>query len=255
MRQVPHITRYAIIGRGKIARHFSHYFSLLDLNFWVWEDSRSLSEDFFARFHDPKTAPTHVWILVSDSAIEPIARRIRERLGDRTPILLHASGVLETDQAIGAHPLYTFGPELYRLETYEKIPFFVSRDASLENLPMLSNPLYRLPSFNRSLYHALAVVAGNFPLAIWASVFEKMENELGIPREAARPYLTQVLENAFRSQSSSAMFTGPRVRGDTDTIEKHLKALEGDDLKKVYQSIDTFITERVRKENPNDHRT
>ncbi len=255
MRQVPHISRYALIGRGKTARHFAHYFSLLDLNFWTWDHSRELSDSFFERFKDPKTAPTHVWILVSDSAIDLVARRIREVLGEQTPILLHASGVLETDQAIGVHPLYTFGPELYRLETYERIPLFISEGAPFDRLPHLSNPFYRLPSLDRSLYHALAVICGNFPLALWASAFEKMENELGIPREAARPYLTQVLENAFKSSSPSSMFTGPRVRGDIQTIEKHLKALEGDDLKKVYSAMDSFISKRVQKEKENDHRT
>lgn len=248
MRQVPHITRYALVGRGKLARHFDFYFSTLDLDFWSWDDARNLTSGFFSRFENPTTAPTHVWILVSDSAVESVARAIRLKLGEHTPVLLHASGALETVDAIGAHPLYTFGPELYLPETYRKIPFFIAENTPLDSLPGLPNPIYRFPVRDRSLYHALAVIAGNFPLALWASVFEKLENEFGIPREAVRPYITQVMENAFRSRKHSLMFTGPRVRGDTGTIEKHLKALEKDDLEPVYRALDSFISTRIRKE-------
>lgn len=255
MRQVPKTTRYAILGRGKAARHFSRYFSLLDLNFWIWEDARVLNEAFFSRLSDPSTAPTHIWILVSDTAIEPIAQSIRTRLQKQTPILLHASGVLNTESAIGVHPLYTFGPELYSLETYEKIPFFLSHESKIESLPGIPNAIHRFPNQDRSLYHALAVIAGNFPLALWASVFERLENRLGVSRETVRPYLMQVMENAFRLTGYSNMLTGPRVRGDVSTIEKHLSALEKDELRPVYEALDNFISKRIRKEVEHDHRT
>jgi hypothetical protein len=137
MRQVP---GYLIIGNGRVARHFCHYFSLLDIPVSQWRRPESLT-----RLKTLASKATHILLLVSDKAIEPF---IREHLQDTAAVKVHFSGALTTPLAHGAHPLMTFNDGVYPLEKYKSIPFVVDAGApDFEDLlPGLPNPHASLPA-------------------------------------------------------------------------------------------------------------
>ncbi len=246
MRQVPHLAgrpaHHLLIGSGKLAMHFATYFGLLGLKFEIWKDPRTFSPERAAAFRG-----THVWFLVSDSAIAEVAHRFRvERAVEDETVLLHASGATVVPGVLGAHPLMTFGPESYTLEAYQKIPFIVEdvfdgtdpRDC-LGGLP---NVALRLAPNDRPLYHALVSMAGNFPALIWTEIFSQFETRLGLPHETLAPYLFQSLANVLRSGDRA--LTGPLVRGDRPTVRAHRTALAGTPLGDLYSSFETYF-ERV----------
>lgn len=222
MRQVP---EYLIIGHGRVARHFLHYFSLLNIPAAHWH--RGL----------PPSAlqdAARILVLVSDGAIESV---IDAHLQGREGVKIHFSGALTTPKAFGAHPLMTFGPDLYTLEKYRGIPFITDDDAPpfAELLPGLPNPHARLSPALKAKYHAMCVMSGNFTCILWQKMFATMQNEFGIAPELAHPYLRQQTEN-LASDYKSAL-TGPLARGDAVTIRKNIAALEGDAFQNVYKSF------------------
>ncbi len=108
MGQVPTLHRcYLIIGGGRLATHLAHYFSLLDIPYCQW--TRQTEHPLSTLLNPIQKVLLAVW----DDAIEPLAKPIPNKT------LIHFSGVLSTKLAEGAHPLFTFGPDLYDLVQYK----------------------------------------------------------------------------------------------------------------------------------------
>jgi 2-dehydropantoate 2-reductase len=244
MGQVPHknLAKLGIVGDGRVARHFAHYFTLAGLPFRQW--SRRVSETdptpIESRLADCET----VLLLIRDSAIVPF---IHENPFLQERQLVHFSGSLSTPLASGMHPLMTFGFSLYDLGAYQRIPFVCELGARFgEVFPSLPNPSFSITPEQKALYHSLCVMSGNFTVLLWRKMFEELEGKLGIPREAALPYLAQISANlSLNAGDPGGALTGPLVRGDMETIQRNLDALEGDPFQKIYRSF----VEAYQKEN------
>ena len=224
MGQVP--VHYLLIGNGRLSRHLQHYLELLDLPYTLWTRCEQ---------PPPPTPCSHVLLAIPDDAIEVFL----DQHPELAPLQrIHFSGSLHTSKAWGAHPLMTFGENLYPDANYADIPFVVDSDAPpFEHLlPGLPNPHHRLDPQLKARYHAECVLSGNFTALLWTHFFKTLEGQLGLPREAALPYLRQVLSNL---QSDPNPLTGPLVRGDRRTLRRNLQALQGDPYHGVYRS---FVT-------------
>ena len=230
MRQVPSPAARPIglIGDGRVARHLHHYFGLLNLPVRRW--SRSSGCDPVEAMASCAT----VMVLISDAAIEPF---IVARPGLSTHRLVHCSGSLMTALAECAHPLMTFGPDLYDLPAYRRIPFVLDtgRTPFAELLPGLPNRSFTIDAAERPSYHAHCVMAGNFTTLLWRKLFDLLEGRLGIPADAAYPFLTQTVHNLIANPDSA--LTGPLARGDAATVAANLGALEGDPFREVYSAF------------------
>lgn len=237
MRQVPN---YLLIGNGRVARHFQHYFSLLKLSFNTWHRHQSLSQ-----LHQHVEASTHILLLINDSAIDELI----DKHFQQTPALrIHFSGSLISHHAFGAHPLMTFGDHLYDLKQYQHIPFVLEEDtpAFASLLPGLPNHAVRLPKALKAKYHALCVLSGNFSCLLWQKLFASFEREFKLPSSIAYPYLRQQTQNLLNDNHSA--LTGPLVRDDQATIEKNLSALQADPFQEVYQSFVSCYAKSKKEE-------
>lgn len=228
MRQVPasQADPIGIVGDGRVARHVLHYLNLLGRPVRSWS-RRGLDIPPHEALADCRT----VLLLIRDDAIEPFVRAW-PALGEKR--LVHFSGSLQTDTAEAAHPLMTFGPDLYDLDTYRRIPFVLEDGGAPFSalLPGLPNPWFTVPRAARPYYHALAVMAGNFSSILWVRLLDQLEQRFGIPASVAHPYLAQVTANLLANGRQA--LTGPLVRGDERTIAANLTALEGDPFHAVY---------------------
>jgi hypothetical protein len=215
---------FGIVGDGRVATHFSHYFRLLGIPYRQWS-RRSPAESL-------ANCPV-ILLLVSDPAIEELASRYPGRTR------VHFSGSFRSPDVHGMHPLMTFGHEVYSLVEYERISFVAEDPALFRRLfPALANPCYGIRPSDKARYHALCAMAGNFTGFLWAKLFEEFPSALGIPAEAAIPYLEQVCRNIATSPTHPEGFlTGPIVRGDVATIAKHLAALDSDPYRSVYEAF------------------
>jgi 2-dehydropantoate 2-reductase len=215
---------FGIVGDGRVATHFSHYFRLLGIPFRQWS-RRSPGESL-------ADCPV-IFLLVSDPAIEELAKRYPRQTR------VHFSGSFRSPDVHGMHPLMTFGRELYSLPEYERIPFVAEDPAFFQRLfPALANPCYGIRPDDKARYHALCAMAGNFTGLLWAKLFQEFPAALGIPAEAAVPYLQQVCRNIAAAPTYPEGFlTGPIARSDEVTVAKHLSALEGDPYRSVYEAF------------------
>jgi predicted short-subunit dehydrogenase-like oxidoreductase (DUF2520 family) len=218
-----------IVGDGRVARHFRHYLTLLGFRVLAWSrrgDTRAPAETL---------APCRtVLLLIPDGAIAGFVESWPDLTARR---LVHCSGSLVTDAAAAAHPLMTFGAQLYDLETYRAIPFVVDAGGPplQDLLPGLPNPSFAIQPAARAYYHALCVMAGNFSTLLWQKLFAEFETRFAIPASAAHPYLARITSNLVADAGRA--LTGPLSRGDAATIAANLRALEGDPFHAVYAAF------------------
>jgi len=242
---------YAILGGGRLARHMSHYLSLLGIAHSNWSrDPHSLlnthrQKNAKSRLEATLEDASHALLLVSDGAIMDLLKRypfLHEK------VLVHCSGSQSFPGVAGAHPLMTFSASLYPLEQYRRIPFMVDSGYQFaEILPGLPNSHFPIGVEDKPRYHALCVMAGNFTQILWKAAGERF-NKMGLPASSLLPYLEQVSAN-FADHPDSAL-TGPLSRGDHGTVERNLKSLESDPLHAVYQSfLDLYRSDAPSRES------
>ncbi len=173
-------------------------------------------------------------LAISDDALEPFLAA-HPTLARKTCV--HFSGSRTVPGAHGLHPLMTFGPKPYSREAYRAIPFVGEQGglAFSEVFPSLPNPSWAIDPRDKARYHALCVLAGNFPTLLWAKAFEAFEAQLDLPRAILAPYLEQTLRNTL--ESGGTALTGPLARGDRGTVARNLDALDGDPYAAVYRAF------------------
>lgn len=230
-------TSYLIIGSGRVARHIAHYFNLLNIQYKSWDRSQ-----------DPHALKkmlsecTHVLLAISDSSLLGFYRLHLAGL-DKT--VVHFSGAHYFPEMIAAHPLMTFGSELYELDFYKKIHFTMTGASLMEALPGLENPSSILPAEQKALYHAYCVLGGNFTTLLLTKMLTGF-SEMKIPASAARLYIEKVVANTFAEPEKA--LTGPLVRKDIETVQANLQALDSETTSEIYKAfLKTYWPEYPRK--------
>jgi predicted short-subunit dehydrogenase-like oxidoreductase (DUF2520 family) len=165
--------------------------------------------------------------------------------------VIHFSGALEVPGLHGAHPLMTFGHDLYSNDFYARIPFVVTGRTSLQDfLPDFPNPSFQILPEQKPYYHALCVLGGNFTTLLQQRMLQGFA-ELGLPTSAAQPYIDKITKNVFAAPA--AALTGPLARKDFLTIRKNLKSLAGDPYARIYEAFVSLVFPEYQEgthENP-----
>jgi len=231
-----------IVGSGRVAWHLgkrlkSKGLPIAQIIGRTASNIRPLAEALSTNWSNDFTElrPDADWILVAvrDDAIEMVAKQIAPYVGES--LVTHTSGatpgkMLEPYfQRFGVfYPLQSFSME--RSPVWSKIPFCVdaSNDTDLlflkKTAKTIGNLVYRVNDEQRALLHVAAVFANNFANHCFA-IAEKLLDENDLPFELMHPLMEETLAKALQD-SPERMQTGPAVRGDVDTIQRHLNLLE-----------------------------
>ena len=230
-------TPCAIVGDGRMARHFARYLELSGIPFIQWSRNRNSQEDPAEYLKGSRA----VFLLISDDAISGF---VKDHPGLKKMSLIHFSGSLYVEDIPSIHPLMTFSQELYSLEKYRSIPFIHEEGkVSLHDvLPELPNTSRAMDFRKKSLYHSLCVLSGNFTTMLWQKAFRDFDEKLELDSQLLIPYMEQTFEN-LKTNWTSAL-TGPLARGDEATIKRNLQALEGDLYREVYRSFADTVLKR-----------
>ena len=234
MEQVPIKNKpYLIVGNGRMASHLVNYFSMLNIDFHQWRRKDNLPIEPYIKFSNK------ILLAISDDSIDSVSRTIPNKLK------IHFSGVLSIKSAESAHPLFTFGLSLNNINDYEEISFITEkgRKGFKELFPELKNSYYEISKYEKPIYHAWASMVGNFS-SILISEYSKVLKKLSLPISIADPYLKQVIKNSLYDINA---LTGPIIRGDTKTIEKHLISIDKD-FEPIYRSFVKLIEKRKKYE-------
>ncbi|MCL6544763.1 MAG: DUF2520 domain-containing protein [Bryobacteraceae bacterium] len=182
-----------------------------------------------------------ILVAVADDAIEEVARLLAGA-GLRQGIVLHTCG------AMGAEALRPLAEAGVRCGTIHPLQSLASARQGLGSLPgsvfaidgdtaalawarelalKLSGRAVEVPPKRRPLYHAAAVMAGNYVIALIDAaailmVAAGFDPKAG--RRALGPLVETSVANALREGTAEAL-TGPVQRGDVETVSRHLEAL------------------------------
>ena len=193
-----------------------------------------------------------VFLTVPDDELAALARALPWRSGQGG---VHCSGALDLDvlrpaTEAGAvagclHPLQTFPSRAAEPERFRGIVCGVEGAAPLGSLleriaGEIGAGVVRLEGVDRAAYHAAAVFASNYVVALAAAARDAWQLA-GLPPERARsglaPLMAGAAKNVLEHELVEAL-TGPVARADVATVERHLVALAGDpELRDLYRRL------------------
>ncbi|GAB1429234.1 Rossmann-like and DUF2520 domain-containing protein [Ignavibacteria bacterium] len=186
--------------------------------------------------------PDVILIVVPDKSIVLTANLLAEHWGEYLAgkVVIHCSGALGREVleicekqgavTLAAHPFQTFatGSDV----AFRGIVWGVEcsddcRDIAENIIRRFGGSSVFLSNFTRNfrgLYHAAAVCASNFIVAVVTSA-KDIATAAGIDAEEfLLPIITTATENALQAaENESVPLTGPIVRGDIETIERHIE--------------------------------
>lgn len=172
------------------------------------------------------------WLTVSDEAIAEVAAALPQG-----PVVLHASGATDLSPLAShpehgsLHPLQSFPGAEVSIPAVEAVPAAIAGTpralaVARELAEDIGFAAFEVPG-DRRLYHAAAVMAGNFATTLLASAARLLE-EAGVPADRApgllAPLALASLDAAARKGPANAL-TGPHARGDRAVIESHEQAI------------------------------
>jgi predicted short-subunit dehydrogenase-like oxidoreductase (DUF2520 family) len=185
-----------------------------------------------------------VIIAVRDDRIPEAAARLAAEGRLRAhQILLHTSGAHPSREVLAAaapqvravgtlHPLLSFADPRVAVEGRQEIAFGIEGDPPARALAeriagALGARAVQLDAANLALYHAGAVMASNYVVAL-ADAAQTLLVQAGVPSAQALPALIPLLTSVVQNLAQlglPAALTGPVERGDVGTVEQHLRAL------------------------------
>jgi predicted short-subunit dehydrogenase-like oxidoreductase (DUF2520 family) len=194
-----------------------------------------------------------LWFCVPDDKIRGAAAALAGAFQARGKIALHSSGALSSDEleplrrkgaaVASVHPLMTF--------VRGSRPTLVGVSFALEGDPVavrvarsivrdLGGVPFAIRKKDKKAYHALGTFASPLLTALLASA-EQVARLAGMTGRAARqrmlPILLQTVRN-YGTFGAAGGFSGPIVRGDVETVRRHLEALRTAPIpQQVYRAL------------------
>lgn len=193
-----------------------------------------------------------VYILaIKDDAITEIATQ----LSFPGKVVLHCAGAVALDVMAGVSEHLAVIWSLYsikknNLPDSDYIPLIVeantdtAREVALGLAKDMSETVLETDLVQRQMLHLNAVFVNNFTNHLLA-IAEKIGEEHQLPFSILQPIIRQTLEQVQRVLPSESQ-TGPAVRHDEATIEKHLSLLAGHPgWRQIYADISASIQQEA----------
>ncbi|MEI7813311.1 MAG: DUF2520 domain-containing protein [Coriobacteriia bacterium] len=216
-----------------------------------------------------------VLVTVNDDSVSIVVAQVAAAGGFRRgQLVVHMSGalplsVLEPAAKQGAligcaHPLQSFATFDDASAAMPGSVFGITPGpGSLQALEVLVDLLggtsVLVDDQNKALYHAAAVIASNYLVAVEDMAVQVLTSA-GFDRESAlgalQPLISGTVDN-IRARGTTGALTGPIVRGDVDTVRSHVAALRqlpGAELH-LYRSLGRHTLEIARRRDTLDAET
>ncbi|MBN1388630.1 MAG: DUF2520 domain-containing protein [Bacteroidales bacterium] len=248
--------KIVIVGAGRVGSALSKAFiksghSVLKIISRSGEKAERLANEIGCGYGNKLIIPEEsemVILAVNDDALYGVLKEINI---PASAIIAHTAGSVSLDifgsETVNQgvfYPLQTF--TLGRKYDFSTIPLFIegNNDYSVDILKSLadsiSQSVFYLSSEKRKYLHLAAVFACNFVNHMYYAGKE-ISDQAGMDFNVLIPLLRETMEKASDLGPERSQ-TGPAVRNDKKTIEKHLDLLSfSSDLQKIYQVITDSI--------------
>lgn len=224
--------RCTVIGTGRAGASFHRALSQVG-----WHVESCSGRATAAQPHGAVTFEADlILVAVPDAAIGAVANAI----GPLDAVVAHVSGACGLDVVsphvrVGSlHPLMSLpDARTGAARLLDTCVFAVDGDPMLlDVVASLGGTAIMVSAEQRTLYHATATIAANHLTALCAQV-ERLAAQFGVPVEAYWKLMGTTMENIERVGARAAL-TGPAVRGDWETVDAHLQALDDPDDRQLY---------------------
>lgn len=277
------LPRLNIIGAGKLGRTLARLFSDAGLvtigDIYNRNSEHSHSAQAFigagrviTNLEQLSNKPAQLWMLATpDDVIGDCATQLAELAGiswQKTTVF-HSSGLktsteLSALQKLGssiasAHPAHSFAnPERSLTSFVSTVCTLEGDEQAITTLGSLLNAIggqtTTIEPEAKPLYHAATVMASNYLVALLGAsetLIEKAGIEKPLASAVLSPLMRQSLENGLAEGAINAL-TGPIPRGDINTLQAHLKAIEqrAPDLRSTYTSMGTQALKLAQQKKP-----
>lgn len=224
------------------------------------------------------TASSRTHTLLTDVPTSPVAEVVRagsdlvliavpdDAVGT---VVAKLAGLPRPDQVVahtsGSHGLAVLGPAGGRPLALHPVMTFTGDPADLSRLPGISygvtapdeqrqfatrlvaslrGTVEWIPEAARPLYHAALAHGANHLVTLVNEAADRLR-EAGVqdPARLLAPLLRAALENGLRL--GDAALTGPVVRGDAGTVERHLRVLAGTESRDAYRVLARRTADRA----------
>jgi len=190
------------------------------------------------------------WLTVSDHAIGPVAAALP--VG---PVVLHASGATDLEplqkhpEHGSLHPLQSFPGVEVSLPPVQDVPAAIAGTPEAKAIARrLATDIgfhpFEVPG-DRRLYHAAAVVAGNFGTTLLHAAAQLLADAgveaIEAPRLLAPLAIASIRQAA--EKGPAAALTGPHARGDREVVAAHQAAI--DEVHPGLSALYTELSERT----------
>ncbi|MDQ3674243.1 MAG: DUF2520 domain-containing protein [Gemmatimonadota bacterium] len=252
--------RVFIIGPGHVGRGLSRAFRASGVRLIGLHGKRTSGIATSTGSLPPEISGANVIIVaVRDSQLdaaigELIDAQSKRQLASGT-VILHTSAIAEPsgldrlrakDFAAGTfHPLVPFADPDASADLLRNGWIGVDGDNAAVNASrrlagQIGARTMDIPPGQKPAYHAAAVMASNFPVVL-ASVAARLLKDIGIPEGSSLQAVTSLMGGALANMKQAMpddALTGPVLRGDAETVGKHLRALTPHgEAREVYRAL------------------
>lgn len=195
---------------------------------------------------------TDIYILaVKDDALQEVANLISQQ-GIGTSIIAHTSGSVPSNIFEGKFDYYGI---FYPLQTFSKqkavdfsaLPFCIyGNEAMIEDqlfklAKSICPNVYLIDDQQRATLHVAAVMVNNFSNFLYGMADEICKDHQ-VPFDILKPLIQETVHKVLE-HSPKTVQTGPAIRGDQQTINKHLNFLEDyPHYQEIYKKISNEIS-------------
>ncbi|GAB4201974.1 MAG: DUF2520 domain-containing protein [Bacteroidia bacterium] len=200
----------------------------------------------------PANADVYV-ICTKDDAIPEVAEILADKVSEKS-VVVHTSGAADSDVLKGfknhgvLYPLYSFVYTEYA--DWSKILLFIvaNNTYSVDTVQELAKNLhpqgyYIIDDKFKLHIHLLAVMSNNFVNALMYAIYhlsKELPDEFNI-YEVMKDFSVQTIER-MKHYNPADYQTGPAIRFDEKTIQKHLQYLnQYPEIKQLYLSFTQYI--------------
>lgn len=255
---------YGIIGYGRVGQVLAHHLILQGEKTLCCYD-RNFGTDPQAFHHDGlipcETAEAVVrksdaiFLTVGDDALAPLVAKLGDAFDQlHEKLFIHTSGVHGTEilepiklkgaETLAMHPLMAFTDHDLALQNFRQATLSIWSEMALERLDGLwrhfPNPKLMVPDARRGLYHAGACVLSNYLTVIVDMGLNLLKEATGATSEETLKAAWSLIESAMsgiNTLGAGQALTGPMMRRDSGTIEKHYQALTGSAYEPLYKQL------------------
>jgi len=267
---------FAIVGCGKVGKALGKHlqsagYSLIGISTQSMDSAEKAAhitgtDNFTSRSWEITQTADIVFITTPDSVIEDVCTQISQKKGfKKDATVLHCSGahpstILSSARQSGAvigsmHPLQSFSADSSG-NSFQGIIISIEGDEKAVTIAtQIANDLgsncLTIKTDNKVLYHAAAVVACNYLVALQDAAFKLMK-KAGISEKdvfaVLSPLIFGTLSNIEKSGTIKSL-TGPIARGDIETITRHIKGIkkEAPEILNMYNTLGQYTVNLAKE--------